>query len=160
MCLVAYEIWSNGKSFPLIVKYGWLKCKIDFTDPQTPKTHLSNREPCTDKYRLSSDLDNRPQSMLQCRHHLDRSLASCSCRHHSRLISFSTHPRLISSPPLNIDLSFPINLSFPQSLNLSLFDLLFFCCYCGGVGGVLVVFVLCGSGFCVDSSGFSVGVGM
>ena len=26
-------------------------------------------------------------------------------------------------------------------------------------GGVLVVFVLCGGGFCVDSGGFSVGAG-
>ena len=52
-------------------------------------------------------------------------------------------------------------LSFPQSLNLSLFDLwfFFFCC-CGGVGGgVLVVFVLCGGGFCVDSGGFTMDVG-
>ena len=33
---------------------------------------------------------------------------------------------------------------------LSLFDLWFFCCWCGGVGGgVLVVFLLCGSEFCV-----------
>ena len=63
-----------------------------------------------------------------------------------------------SSPPLKTDLSFPIYLSFPQSLNLSLFDLWFFCCCCGGVGGgVLVVIVLCGGGFCVDSGGFSVG---
>ena len=31
----------------------------------------------------------------------------------------------------------------------------FFFFFCGGVGGsVLVVFVLCGDGFCVDSSGF------
>ena len=27
-------------------------------------------------------------------------------------------------------------------------------------GGVLVVFVLCGNGFCMDSGGFSVGVGV
>ena len=34
---------------------------------------------------------------------------------------------------------------------LSLFDLWFFCCWCGCVGGgVLVVFLLCGSEFCVD----------
>ena len=26
----AWKFWSNGKSFPLIVKYGWLKCKIDY----------------------------------------------------------------------------------------------------------------------------------
>ena len=50
----------------------------------------------------------------QHRRHLDQSLASCSRRH---------HPRPISSPPLKTDLSFPIYLSFPQSLNLSLFDL-------------------------------------
>ena len=35
----------------------------------------------------------------------------------------------------------------------------FFCCY-GGLGGSnLVVFVLCGGGFCMDSGGFSVGAG-
>ena len=34
------------------------------TDLQTPKTHLSDCHPCTDKYRLSFDLDNRPQAML------------------------------------------------------------------------------------------------
>ena len=39
---------------------------------------------------------------------------------------------------------------------LSLFDLWFFCCC---YGGVLVVFVLCGGGFCVDSGEFSVSGG-
>ena len=92
------------------------------TDPQTPKTHLSD-----------------------C-------LASRSRRHHPRPILFSTHSKPISSPPLKTDLSFLIYLSFPQSLNLSLFDLWIFCCCCGGVGGgFLVVFcvvwwwVLCGA---------------
>ena len=63
------------------------------TDPQTPKTFLSNR------------------------------LAFCSRHHHPRSILFSTHPKPISSSPLKTDLSFPIYLSFPQSFNLSLFDL-------------------------------------
>ena len=38
----------------------------------------------------------------QRRRHLDRSLASRSCRHHLRPISFLTHPRPISSPPLKM----------------------------------------------------------
>ena len=121
------------------------------TDPQTPKTHLFDRQPCTDGYRLSSNLDNRPQVVLQRRHHLDWSLASCSCCHHPRPILFSTHPRPLSSPPLKTDLSFPIYLSFPQSLNLSLLDLWFFLLllwWCGRwcFGGFCVVWwwVLCG----------------
>ena len=87
------------------------------TDPQTPKTHRSDRQSCTDEYRLSSDLDNQLQAVLQCHRHLDRSLASRS-RHH--------HPRPISSPLLKTNLSFPIYLYFPQSLNICLFDLWFF----------------------------------
>ena len=50
------------------------------------------------------------------------------------------------------------------SISLSSFDFFFFFfffCYCGGVGdGDLVVFVLCGGGFCMDSGGFSVGAGV
>ena len=38
----------------------------------------------------------------QRRRHLDRSLASRSRRHHLRPISFLTHPRPISSPPLKM----------------------------------------------------------
>ena len=119
------------------------------TDPQTPKTHRSDRQSCTDEYKLSSDLDNQLQAVLQCRHHLDRSLASRSRHHHPRPISFLTDPRPISSPPLKTALSFPIYLYFPQSLNICLFDLWFFFFFgCGGVGGgVLVDFVLWGGGF-------------
>ena len=149
------------------------------TDPQTPKTHLFDRQPCTDGYRLSSNLDNRPQVVLQRRHHLDWSLASCSCCHHPRPILFSTHPRPLSSPPLKTDLSFPIYLSFPQSLNLSLLDLWFFLLllwWCGRwcFGGFCVVWIavdflwvlvcrwwwiFCGC-WCVGGGGFSVGVGV
>ena len=45
--------------------------------------------------------------------------------------------------------------------SLSLWSLISFFCCCGGVGGGdLVVFVLCGDGFCVDSGGFFVGAGV
>ena len=106
------------------------------TNPQTPKTHLSDRQPCTDEYRLSSDLNNRPQAMPQRRCHLDRSLASLSRRHHLRPILFLTHPRPISLPSLKTDLS------FPQSLNFSILSLIFLLLWwwCGW---------WCFSGFCV-----------
>ena len=125
------------------------------TDPQTPKTHRSDRQSCTDEYRLSSNLDNQLQAVLQHRRHLDRSLASHSHHHHPRPISFLTHPRPISSPPLKTNLSFPIYLYFPHSLNICLFDLWFFFFFSFCFGGVLVVFVLWGGGFSVGAGGFS-----
>ena len=45
------------------------------------------------------------------------------------------------------------------SISLSSSDL-FFIFYGGVGGGDLVVFVLCGGGFCVDSGGFFVGAGV
>ena len=65
----------------------------------------------------------------------------------------STQSDLVTSPPIHTPPTHPLwklihPQSFPQSLNLSLFDLWFCCCCCGGVGGgVLVVFLLCGGGF-------------
>ena len=49
---------------------------------ETPKTHLSNRQPCTDEYRLSSDLDNRLQAVL----HQSLQCTGRSGRHHRSLI--------------------------------------------------------------------------
>ena len=67
------------------------------TDPQTPKTHLSNRQPRPTPLILRSPtMHRRVQVELQSR-------------------SRPTQDQL--SPPLKTDLS------FPQSLNLSLFDL-------------------------------------
>ena len=67
------------------------------TDPQTPKTHLSNRQPRPTPLILRSPTRHqRVQVELQSR-------------------SQPTQDQ--SSPPLETDLS------FPQSLNLSLFDL-------------------------------------
>ena len=110
-------IWPSPITSPLLIDITQLKISAHpslITNPQTPKTHLSDRQPCTDEYRLSSDLNNRPQAMPQRRCHLDRSLASLSRRHHLRPILFLTHPRPISLPSLKTDLS------FPQSLNFSI----------------------------------------
>ena len=130
-------------------------------DPQTPKTHLSDRQPCTDEYRLSSYLDNRPQAVL-----------------HQALQR--TSPPFSSQPTVSFSLIFSLHLTADQSntsstslssighgglhLLISLFlsnpnqtphifmCLIFFffdfrfcccCCCCGGgdvSGGVLVDF--------------------
>ena len=62
----------------------------------------------------------------QSHRHLDRSLASCSLRHHPRPISFSTHPRPISSPPLKTVVPIEDRSLFPSiSQSFSLWSLIF-----------------------------------
>ena len=39
----AWKIWSNGKSFSLTVKCGWLKCKIDYRSI-LPSNHFQEKK--------------------------------------------------------------------------------------------------------------------
>ena len=41
-CVCTWKIWSNRKSFPLTVKCGWLKCKIDYRSI-LPSNHFQKK---------------------------------------------------------------------------------------------------------------------
>ena len=91
------------------------------TDPQTPKTHLSDRQP----------RPTPPASRSRHHHPRPTTLILRSPAMHRQVqveLSSRSRPTQDRSSPFALT-----NLSFPQSLNLSLFDLWFFCCCCGGV---------------------------
>ena len=101
--------------------------------------------------RQSTHVESDPPSVSLWQTHLTSDPPSTQSDLPSTQSDLVTSP-LIHTPPTH-PLQKPIHpQSFPQSLNLSLFDLCCCCCCCcccgGGVGGgVLVVFLLCGGGF-------------
>ena len=117
---------------------------FDFADL---RTHRSTNRSCLQlRWSTNSQIDLQPRAFDPWT--FDFAGNPEPSRHE---LIFDPEPSTESHEPTNRSLSV---CDFDWPTNPRAFDLWFFCCCYGGVGGgVLVVFLLCGCGFCVSGGG-------
>ena len=96
-----WKIWSNGKSFPLTVKCGWLKCKIDYRSI-LPSNYFKKKKHQTEKEREAGHRHGERKSKTKPPTIKERKAG------HLNLESTSPPSRLCLSPSI-----YPVSLFLP-----------------------------------------------